>query len=93
MSTEKVKYIPRVRRVYWVDRPEDQKDLLIFDGGYVGGDVHVYEYKETYPSKDIEEEMKEYYKTNDIPDTLMPEIVRDWVERKFGHSVAYDINP
>ena len=80
-------------------RPRKEKSLLIFDGGYYGGDVHVYEYKKTYPSKDIQEEMKAYYKNKlgakwtELPDHMIPNIVRDWVGKKFGKALAFDINP
>lgn len=82
--------VRRERRVYWVKKPEE-KDLLIFDGGYSGGDIHVYEYKETVSSKKIEEEMKAHLKYDEFPEEAMKEIVRWWVEKNFGHTLSYDL--
>lgn len=78
---------PRKRRIYWVRKPKGEKDLLIFDGGYVGGDIHVYEFKESYSSKKIEEDMK----AEDMPMELIEEIVRLWVEKKYGVPMAWDL--
>jgi len=37
----------RPRRIYWIQLPKflGGNKFLIFDGGYAGGDLHVYEYK------------------------------------------------
>lgn len=82
----------RKRRVYWVRRLKE-KDLLVFDGGYFGGDVHIYEFKESHSAKDIEEELKNRYKVATLPDVMTDESVNLWVEKKFGMPVTYDLKP
>jgi hypothetical protein len=62
------------------------------DGGYWGGDIHVYEYKESIPSKKIEEEIKSYYKNN-LPKELLNEITRLWVEKNHGNSLYWSLIP
>ena len=84
------KLVPRAKRVYWVDKPEKGEQLLIFDGGYYGGDIHVYEYKESFSSKVAKAEV-EKKRGKEIEESQIPEVVRMWVEQRFGHSVSLDI--
>jgi hypothetical protein len=83
---------PRERRVYWIHKPEGEKDLLIFDAGYVGGDIHIYEFKESIPSENIEEEIKSYYQNN-LPKEFLKEITRLWVEKNCGNSLYWNLTP
>ena len=53
----------------------------------------MYEYKETHPSKKIEDEMKAYYKKDNLPDQIMTEIVALWIEKKFGYPTSWNIKP
>jgi len=83
---------PRTPRVYWIRRPEGEKDLLIFDAGHWGGSIYIYEYKESHLSKEIEEEMKVYYHKDELPKEIITEIVRLWIEKNFGYpNVEYKI--
>jgi len=53
----------REPKLYWIEMPKytKQKDILIFDAGYRFGDIHIYEYKESIPIKEVEKEAKELY--------------------------------
>lgn len=53
---------PREARLYWVQRPKEEKDLLIFDASYEGGDIHKNEHRESRTTKEIEVEMKTYFR-------------------------------
>ena len=46
--------VRRVPRVYFCEKTQDRNAILIFDAGYDGGDVHIYEHKETQQAKEIE---------------------------------------
>lgn len=83
--------IPRVRRVYWIKGTKDRPNILVFDGGYAGGDIHIYEHKESVSSEEAEKVAKEYLGGEEIPEENLPEVGRYWVEKKFGHNVAYDL--
>jgi len=43
--------------------------------------------------------MEAYYKKKlgakwtELPDDIIPNIVRDWVKKKFGKALAFDIKP
>ena len=82
--------IQRKSRIYWVKGKKDDKDLLIFDRGYNGGDVHIYELKDSFPQTKIEEYMKNYYQIDDLPTNIMSELVMNWVEKKFGSTMYWE---
>ncbi|RLI78685.1 hypothetical protein DRP04_09830 [Archaeoglobales archaeon] len=54
----------RVRepRIYWVKGTKDEKDKLVFDAGYEGGDFYIYEFKEVVNTEDAKKEVKKHYK-------------------------------
>lgn len=43
----------REPRVYYFAEREDQKAILIFDAGHTGGDIYIYEHKETLPASEL----------------------------------------
>lgn len=47
-------------KVYWFQKPQDEKDILIFDPGYIGGDIHIYEHKETMKAIKLDEQLKKH---------------------------------
>lgn len=63
--------------------------MLIFDGGYAGRDVHIYEHKETRATKELKEEIKAYLRVKE----LSKEFVRHWVEREFYTFNVVENNP
>jgi hypothetical protein len=79
----------RSPKVYWVQKKQGEKDLLIFDGGHWSGDIHIYEYKESRPSKEIEKEVKLFLKTDEIPELMKDSMVRTWIEKNFGYPVEW----
>lgn len=83
---------PRERRVYWIKKQEGEKDLLVFDGGYFGGMIHIYEFKESVPSEKIAEESKAYFK-NKLPPKFQKEITRYWVENNLGNPQYWNLSP
>ncbi len=50
----------RKAKVYWFQKPKDDRDILIFDPGYHGGDIHIYEHNETMNATRLEEQLKKY---------------------------------
>ena len=79
-------------RVYWIRKWEGEKDLLVFDDGYYDGDIHIYEYKESITTKRIEAEINaDYY--NKLPNELLREIGRLWIEKNLGKSIYFDVTP
>lgn len=87
VEEERIEMHPRERRVYWIQKPGDEKDLLVFDGGDPFGSVHIYEHKESKPAEEIRDEMRELYK-RDIPEHMEEQIVLLWTEKQSG-SVMY----
>ena len=86
--------LSREARIYWVQRPKGDKDLLIFDAGYSEEDIHIYEHRESRSSKEIEKEMKAYYRKDELPKKIIQKIVSLWISKKLGHSVVWKItNP
>ena len=81
----------REPRVYYLAEREDRKAILVFDGGYVGGDIHIYEHKESRPTKEIEEEVKAYFKVDKLSSEVMKNIVGMWIEQNFGHSISWKL--
>ena len=76
-------------RIYYIGQREEKKAVLVFDAGHANGDIHIYEHKTTLSSKDILIEMQEEY--SNLPDETRKEIVRNWVEKKFGHSISWKL--
>ena len=72
----------KAKRIYWVDEPLKGGRLLVFDGGYYGGDIHVYEYRESFDRKKVVAEMEKRLRGDERAD-----LVGSWVEKKFGHYV------
>ena len=58
----------REARVYWIKR-RNQKDVLIFDGGYEGGTLYIYEFKEAVLADDALKTAKN---------------IELWIEKTFG---------
>jgi hypothetical protein len=58
----------REAKLYWVKKVGG-KDILIFDRGYKGGTLYVYEFKESFLVDDIQKTEKD---------------IRSWIEKKFG---------
>lgn len=83
----------RIPRVYFSDKTQDRKAILVFDAGHAGGDVHIYERKETRQAKEIEEGMKAHLNTDKIPKDFQMDIVRMWVEKEFGYSTWWKLTP
>jgi len=84
----------RSPRVYWVSKKNPEESVLIFDGGYEGGMIHIYRFKESRPSREIEMEyMKTHGKTeNELDEIDTDRFMRWWVEKKFGIPLDWDIS-
>jgi len=76
--------------VYWVDKPRKGEQLLVFDGGFYGGDIHVYEYRESFSHEEARAEV-EKASGRKLRGAQVPELVRIWVEKRFGHSIPLDL--
>ena len=83
----------RVPRVYFCEKTQDRNAILIFDAGYDGGDIHIYEHKETQQAKKIENEMKTHFKPHGIPEDFHKDVVQMWVEQKYGNSIVWKLTP
>lgn len=83
----------REPRVYYLAEREDRKAMLVFDAGHSGGDIHIYEHKETRPTKEIEEEIKAYLQVDKLSKEALENIVSMWVEKEFGHSMPWKLTP
>jgi hypothetical protein len=83
----------REPRVYYLAERQDRKALLVFDAGYAGGDIHVYEHKETIATERLEEEMKQFYGKDQLSETILKELVALWVEKKLGHPMSWKLIP
>jgi len=83
----------REARVYYLQEREDRKAIIVFDAGYAGGDVHIYEHKEAFPTKEIKKEIGAYLKLESMSKETEKEIVRLWVEKRFGHSISWNLLP
>ena len=81
----------RARRVYWISKPQG-KDLIVFDGGYIGGDIHVYEYKESHSVKEIEESVRLRLGWNELPAEYAKEAVIRWIEQNLGHAMSWELS-
>jgi hypothetical protein len=76
--------------VYLIKKPNDEKDILVFDAGYPNGTLYVYELKETSESKDIGKELKEMFPDRDFSDMEIMDIMRFWVDKKYGYARYWD---
>jgi len=85
----KKRIIP-VKRVYWVDEPKRGKQLLIFDGGYYGGDIHVYKYKKSFSPKVARSELEKSFGRK-LTESEIPDLVKLWITQKFGHNEPMDL--
>lgn len=83
----------REPKVYYLAERDDRKAILIFDAGHAGGDVHIYEHKESHSTKEIEKEMKAYLQVDKLSEEAMTNIVSMWVEKELGHSVSWKLTP
>lgn len=90
MSTPRIRPVPRPRRVYWIQRP-NQEDIVVFDGGYWGGDIHFYEHKETISTAEVEKEMKAELQKEDLPEHILAELVNFWLEKKYGRTFYWEL--
>jgi len=55
------KELAREPRVYWVQGTRSEQDKLIFDAGYEGGDLYIYELRGVVNSEDARKEVKRHY--------------------------------
>jgi len=53
--------VSRLPRVYFSEKRQDRKAILVFDAGHDKGTVYIYEYKEARKVREIKKEMKEQY--------------------------------
>ena len=83
----------REAKVYYIPERENEKAIIIFDGGYAGGDVHIYEHKKSCSTEEIQEEIKAYLQTNKLPKEAKESIVSIWVEKNFGHLMSWKLTP
>jgi len=81
----------REPRVYYLAEREDRKAVLIFDGGYAGGDIHIYEHKESRETTELEEEMKQYYQNEELPKEVREELVALWIEKNLGYAMSWKL--
>ena len=84
---------PRQRAVYWVPGNKDKKDLLIFDGGYEDGSIHIYEIKESILFEEVVKEFKKMLNLSDSARHNQDMIITSWIEHKFGYPQIYNISP
>jgi len=73
--------------LYWVRRPKGEKDLLIFDAGYEGGSIHIYEYRESIEVKEIQKQVEELLKYKPPAN----QVVRLWIETKYGVPITWKL--
>jgi len=78
----------REPKVYYSAGREEKKAIVVFDAGHSGGDIHIYEHKESRSIKEIEEEMKSHLRVDKLSTEAKRSIVNMWVEREFGHSIS-----
>ena len=74
----------REPRVYFVPEKKDRKAMIIFDAGYAGGDVHIYEHKESISTDEMGKELQ-------LSEWQLKELVNKWVDKKLGHSISYKL--
>lgn len=79
-----MKMTEREPRVYYLPERQDRKAMIIFDGGYFGGDIHIYEHKETIATDDMQKELQ-------LPEYQLKELTTHWVEKKLGHAIYYKL--
>jgi hypothetical protein len=94
MVVELASYITmekREPRVYYLAEREDKKAMLIFDAGYAGGDIHIYEHREMISSQEIEEEMKTHYRLDKLSKETLKEVVGLWIDKKYGHLMSWKL--
>ncbi|MDI6905237.1 MAG: hypothetical protein QMD13_07110 [Candidatus Bathyarchaeia archaeon] len=83
----------RAPKVYYVPERVGRNAILIFDAGYAGGDVHVYEYKESRSVKEIEEEMKAHLRVDKLSKEAEQDVVNTWIEKNFGLPMSWKLTP
>lgn len=49
----------RETRVYYFEEKVDRKAILVFDAGHEGGDIYIYEHKETLPASELKNLLRE----------------------------------
>jgi hypothetical protein len=60
-------------------------------GFYWEGDIHIYEYKESISTKKILNEFEKRYRGEELPEHIIKDAVRIWIEEKFGHHLSWRI--
>ncbi len=63
------------KRVYWVDEPKKGTRLLIFDGGYYGGDIHVYGFERPFSPQSAKAELEKILGRK-LTESEVPEFVQ-----------------
>ncbi len=81
----------RPRRIYYVHKPEGEKDLLIFDGGYPNGNIYVYDFQKSIESNEIMDDVRKLYPNRNFNEMDVDEIVSIWVDKKFGYAKYWDL--
>lgn len=51
---------PREPKIYYFPETQERRAVLIFDGGYEGGDIHIYEHKETLPDSELDAQIRKH---------------------------------
>lgn len=79
-----------------MQKPGDEKDLLIFDGGDPNGNIHIYEHKETRKARDVRKKMEEHYReafgVEDLPEDVEEDMIRIWAEDLPGSLLYWDLS-
>ena len=83
----------RTARVYYVQERIGQKALLVFDAGHAGGDIHIYEYKESQSTVDIMEEIKKQLQAEMLSREAQDAMVRMWIEKNHGFPMSWKLVP
>lgn len=83
----------REPRVYYIPERDDRRAILVFDAGHAGGDVHVYEHKESRQANGIEAEVKVYLRVDELPREPETDAIRIWIEKEFGFPMSWKLVP
>lgn len=81
----------REARIFYIPKGSGRKAIIVYDRGHAGGDVHVYECKESYSTKEIEEEIKKHLQIDKVPSGEQNTIIQTWVEKKFGLPISWKL--
>jgi hypothetical protein len=79
--------VERTRKLYWITGRKGRKDMLVFDPGYLGGDVHLYIHEKSIASETIRKEVIKIRKREKRRETALAayeetDVVGIWARRK-----------